>query len=248
MPKTVFKCTASYNGEPYSGWQKQKTDTTVQGTIEYALEKYFGHPVKTSGASRTDAGVHAFGQVFIFTVDTKLEPENIMAIMNDMLPPDIRIINAEKTGKSFHPRHNVRKKLYRYVIFNGRTMYPFYRGRCWHIEKRIDVSKMKEAAGFFRGVKDYYSFSGSGADTKTFEREVEKIRIKKAGNFIMVDFTARSFLYNMIRRMVSVMVSYALGDLSSADIEKLFSSRDRTLIKKIAPGEGLYLVKITYKN
>ncbi len=248
MPEKIFKCIVSYDGSDFSGWQKQKNAVTIQGTIEYALYKYFGFPVKIYGAGRTDAGVHAFGQVFNFSAETRLNGSNLLAIMNDMLPPDIKVIDVSEAGTKFSARHGVRKKFYRYVIYNSPVFYPFYSGKCWHVAEKINTKKLKESFSYFRGEKDYFSFSSSGSDPGSYTREIEKIKMSKIGRFIAIDFFGKGFLYNMIRKTVHIMACYALDRITGKEIEGIFARRDRSLIKSMAPAAGLYLVKIIYEK
>lgn len=246
--KRHFKCVVAYDGTNYYGWQKQGNFVTVQGLIEYCLEKMFGHKVKTMGASRTDAGVHAYGNVFAFTVVTPIEAKGVKSMLNSLLPEDIRIISAEEGDEFFHPRANVRRKFYRYVIYSATIPYPFYRHHAWHLDEKLDVRKMREVLEVFKGVKNYYSFSASGSPAKSYERSFDSIKIKKEGKFIIMDFQGKAFLYRMIRRVTACIVKYALGGITKQEIEKMFVTQDRQIMRDTAPGEGLYLVKIIYKK
>lgn len=250
MPKKIFKCIVSYNGTNYFGWQRQKDAPTIQGTIEYSLSKFFNREIKIIGASRTDAGVHSFGQVFSFQVDTEIEisASNIKSVLNDLLPQDIRIISASEVAQNFNPRYNVREKFYRYVIYNGKTLYPFYNNFCWHIQDRIDISKIKKILCLFRGEKNYYSFSGSGTDYDSYIRKVNNIKIKTKDKWIFIDFFAKSFLHFMIRKITGTLISFSMDKISEEEIEKMFIIKDRTISNKVAPPQGLYLVKIIYEK
>ncbi|HDT14595.1 MAG TPA: tRNA pseudouridine(38-40) synthase TruA [Firmicutes bacterium] len=248
MPKKNFKCTAAYKGTSFYGWQRQNDFLTVQGIIEYALEKHFGYAVKTMGASRTDAGVHAKGQVFNFFADTKLAGENIKPILNNLLPDEIRITGVREVNEKFKSRYNVRKKFYRYVIYNSGFIPPFFRENAWHVNKPLDVKKMEEIFPFFEGVKDYFSFSRSGSEAVQFERRVDGIKIKKNGKWITLDFFGKGFLYQQIRRMAAVFAAYAAGDIGREIISDMFAVRDRSVFRESAPACGLYLVKIIYEG
>jgi tRNA pseudouridine38-40 synthase len=237
----------SYKGSAYHGWQRQAKQVTVQGMIEFALEKFFGGEVKINGASRTDAGVHAYGQVFSFQLETRIPAFNIMRVLNDLLPPDIRIMDCREI-EGFHARWNVRKKFYRYLIHNSAIKYPFYEGLCWQLDGKLDVEKMRSALSLFKGKKDYTAFSGAGSQQKDFIRTVDSIKIQKQGKWIMIDFKAKSFLYNMIRKITAALVSHGLNEMSKHEIEQMFKTGDRSINRHMAPGEGLYLVKIIYNN
>jgi tRNA pseudouridine38-40 synthase len=248
MPKKNFKCVVSYNGTNYFGWQRQKNAPTIQGAIEYSLSRFFNKEIKIIGASRTDAGVHSFGQVFSFQTDTEIGGTNIKSILNDLLPPDIRIISSNEVSLDFNARYNVREKFYRYVIFIGKIKYPFYENFCWHITDRIDINKMKEILCLFQGEKDYYSFSGSGTDYKSHVRKINQINVKLKNKFIFIDFFGKAFLHFMIRKITGTIVSFSMDKISKEDIEKMFMVHDRTISNVVAPPQGLYLVKIIYER
>ena len=240
-----IKCIVAYKGTAYSGWQKQQKFLTIQGLIEYALFKLFGGEIKTTGASRTDAGVHAFGQVFNFCVETIIEPEGIKKMLNGLLPQDIRIKDCKEAPPHFSARHNAREKFYRYMIYNRRTMPPVYNDIAWHVYDRVDAKKINEILHLFKGKKNYFTFSAS-SDTKRYEREINSIKIKSVGPWIIMDFRGRSFLYNMIRRMVAAFIDYARGTTTIADVEKMFEESKRANLTSTAPAQGLHLVKIIY--
>jgi tRNA pseudouridine38-40 synthase len=244
-----FKCVVSYKGSNYSGWQKQKQKQimTVQGMLEFALQKFFGGEIKTTGASRTDAGVHAFGQVFSFMVETKLEGKGIKSVLNGILPPDIRIRSCDEASFDFSPRRDVKTKLYRYVIYNRQFMSPVFSDLAWHVHDSLDMAGMRTLLPLFKGRKNYFSFSAA-SDKEDHFREVKSIAIKKRGPWITLDFKGRGFLYNMIRRITAAMVEHAKGNLSFKDIEDLFKSEDRSKLTFTAPPHGLYLVKIIYER
>jgi tRNA pseudouridine38-40 synthase len=247
MNKKNFKCTVSYRGTAYYGWQRQTKFTTVQGMLEYALEKFFGREIKTTGASRTDAGVHAYGQSVSFQIETKMPAYNVMRVLNDLLPPDIRIMSCAE-AEGFNARWNVRKKFYRYLIHNSAITYPMFAGLCWQLPGRLDTGKMKKALPLFIGEKNYFSFSSSSEGHKDHVRKIDSIKIQRQGKWIIIDLKARSFLYNMIRKIVSSLVSFAQGELSLQDIERMFKKEDRSINKHMAPADGLYLVKIIYNR
>jgi tRNA pseudouridine38-40 synthase len=242
-----LKCTVAYKGTAYSGWQKQQNFPTVQGLIDYALFKLFGGEIKTTGASRTDAGVHASGQVFNFCVETKIEPEGVKKMLNGLLPQDIRIKECMEVDYNFSSRHNAREKFYRYLIYNRKTMPPIYNDIAWHVYDRLDPNKIHEILPLFKGKKNYFTFSAS-SDTKRYEREIKSIRIKVSGPWIIMDFKGRSFLYNMIRRMAAAFVDYAKGSTNMNDVEKMFEISDRSNLTSTAPAHGLQLVKIIYNK
>jgi tRNA pseudouridine38-40 synthase len=242
-----FKCTVSYKGTSFHGWQKQNNILTVQGLIEYALLRFFGGDIKISGASRTDAGVHAFGQVFNFKVETKTEPFGLKKALNGLLPPEIRIVKCVEAAEDFSSRHDAREKLYRYMIYNRPSMPPIYCDLAWHVYEKIDVAKVRSLFHLFKGKKNYFTFSAS-SDSDKFDREIRSIKIKRNGPWVMIDFKGRSFLYNMVRRMTAAFVEHAKGNISTEQIEKMFEIKDRANLTFTAPAQGLYLVRIKYKQ
>ncbi|MBP7793016.1 MAG: tRNA pseudouridine(38-40) synthase TruA [Candidatus Goldbacteria bacterium] len=248
MTKKNFKCVVSYNGTNYFGWQRQKNASTIQGVIEYSLSRFFNKEIKIIGASRTDAGVHAFGQVFSFQADTEIGGMNIKNILNDLLPPDIRIISSNEVSPDFNARYNVREKFYRYVVFNGKIKYPFYENFCWHVPDGIDINKMQEILFLFQGEKDYYSFSGSGTDYESYIRKINRINVKVRNKFIFVDFFGKAFLHFMVRKITGTLFSFSMDKISKEEIEKMFRVQDRTISNVVAPPQGLYLVKIIYER
>jgi len=243
-----FKCTVAYKGTSYYGWQKQRNFLTVQGILEYALEKIFAKQIKTHGASRTDAGVHAFGQVFSFKIETSLRPENVKNILNDLLPDDIVIKNAEEVNYDFTPRENVREKFYRYIVYNAPFLHPVYKGLCWQVEGRIDIGKIRQILPIFTGNKNYFSFSKSGSDDRQFVRSIDKLRVVKKNKWIYFDYEGQGFLYQMLRKITSVFIMFAKDKIEKGLVEEMFEKQDRRLFGYIAPPDGLYLMKITYNK
>ncbi|MCX8093439.1 MAG: tRNA pseudouridine(38-40) synthase TruA [Candidatus Goldbacteria bacterium] len=248
MSKKIFKCVVAYNGTNYYGWQRQKDAPTIQGTIEYTLSKFFNREIKIIGASRTDAGVHAFGQVFSFQIDIQIPAANIKSVLNDLLPPDIRIISVNEVNGNFNPRYNVKEKFYRYVIYNGKLLYPFYNNFCWHITQKINTEKICSILNLFEGEKNYFSFSGSGTDYESYIRKINKIKIKTKEKWIFIDFFAKSFLNFMIRKITGTLISFSFDKIKKEDIERMFEIQNRTISNTIAPAQGLYLVKIIYER
>ena len=243
-----FKCIVAYDGTNYFGWQKQNNCLTVQGTIEYCLEKIFNEKINTMGASRTDAGVHAFGQVFNFKVDTQINEDGMKKILNSLLPEDIVIKKVTIEDDKFYPRANVKKKFYRYLIYNSSFLPPVLRNYVWHIEEKIDIRKFYEIVDLFKGIKDFYSFSSSGSEAKETRKQIFNIKIKKQDKLIIFDFIGKSFLYNMIRKIVGAFVEYSLNKITKKEIEMMFEKQDRSILKTIAPANGLYLIKIIYEK
>lgn len=248
MARQNFKLTVSYNGADFYGWQRQEKFVTAQGMVEYCLEKFFGRKTLVKGASRTDAGVHAYGQVCSFMSDTPVPPEGLKKILNGLLPDGIRIVKASAEHESFCARYNVREKFYRYVICDSPFEYAFEKNFYWHTGGKIDINKMRELLPLFKGVKNYFSFSRANPDNRKYDRQINSIKITRKGRFIYLDFRGKSFLYNMIRKITAVFVMYSRGELAYADVERMFAEENRAIGRMLAPAGGLYLVKITYNK
>jgi len=219
---------------------------TVQGIIEYALQKLFEKKINITAASRTDSGVHAYGNVFNFKVETPYTADGLRSLVNTLLPSDIRIMACTVAHDKFSARNGARKKFYRYVIWNRPNMLPMHIDFAWHFRESLDVEKMKTAIPLFIGMKNYLTFSAAGTDTKRFERELKSVVIRKKGPWIIIDYKGKSFLHNMLRKVTAALVYYAKGSLTYAQLEEMFVKQDRSLMQYMAPPQGLYLVKIIY--
>src|SRR4051794_16316464 len=173
----TFKITLAYDGTGYVGWQRQANGVSIQGLIEDALRELDGRDVPVAGAGRTDAGVHALGQVAGFTIARAIGPEALVRALNAHLPPAIRIVHAEETAAAFHPRFGARQKTYRYQLWNGDVLSPFERGYAWHVPGPFDIDAMNAAAGRLVGRHDFAAFQAAGSSVATTEREIFSSRV-----------------------------------------------------------------------
>jgi tRNA pseudouridine38-40 synthase len=246
-----------YDGTAYQGWQIQKRGLTIQGIIEEKIFKITGNQSRVIGASRTDAGVHALGQVAAFRTESRLEPETIRRALNALLPRDIRVLEASEVDDSFHPRYNAKRKSYFYIISNQRDISAFLHRYTWLIEQPLELKSMLEAAEVLIGIHDFSSFKGSGGSSKNSVREVFSIDIERferldfmsvemKGEFIRIRIEANSFLRHMVRNIVGTLVEVGRGKMPSEDIEKILASHDRRLAGLTAPSNGLFLERIVY--
>jgi tRNA pseudouridine38-40 synthase len=228
---------------------------TIRGEVEYALQKLFGHKIKVTTASRTDAGVHSLVQVFNFKLKSQMPTTKIAPALNTILPKEIRIIAVKGAANTFHARYDAKGKVYEYLVFNGRTLPPFLKPYVWQVKPKLDLSAMKKAAKFLVGKKDFSSFCAAHSDDKDFVRKISQVTIKTRdvviweGNkfpVISIIVNGNGFLYKMVRNMVGTLVEVGLGKIAPADVKKILKARDRKKAGRTAPAHGLCLVRINY--
>ncbi len=243
--KKNLKCRIAYEGTAYSGWQKTETGPSIEGELEKALCQILQHPVKLQAASRTDAGVHAEGQVINFFTERETTLDRLKKSCNALLPSDIRMIEMTEAPKNFHPTLNAKSKEYHYSICIGSTQLPFHRRFSWHFVKPVKVSLMREAAALLIGEHDFSALTNEKQKNnirKVYQIEIEEwendhIRIRVAGNH---------FLYKMVRTIVGTLAYAGCGMLQMKDIADLLKSGDRTAAGMTAPAHGLILKKVNY--
>jgi len=250
-----FRITLQYDGSRYDGWQKQgNTDNTIQGKIEELLTKLFEQKVEIQGSGRTDAGVHALGQVASFQVDTDIGPAKVMEKMNIFLPKDIIVTDCRLTDARFHARLNAKSKTYIYRIVTGDVRPVFGRQYVlWHAEQ-LDVTSMRKAAEYLIGEHDYKSFLGNRHYKKSTVRTIESITITedviRAGDTefpeIKMAFKGNGFLPNMVRILTGTLLEIGEGKRKPEEMEGILSGCDRALAGPTAPAHGLALLKVEY--
>jgi len=243
-----YKMTVAYEGSPYSGFQIQENANTVEAEIRKALKVIFGDEYILLYSSRTDAGVHAIGQVIALEVDTLIPTWQIPHAINANLPETIVVSEVEEVEESFHPRYHAQYKTYRYLIYNDTFMNPLYNHNTYYIHKPLDINKMQEASQYFIGDHDFIAFSTQGSSVRSTERTIYEVAIEKQGHLIEITVTGSGFLYNMVRIMVGALVQVGLGFYEPEYIGKIILSKDRSLIKRVAPAKGLTLMKIVYHD
>ena len=246
--------TISYDGTPFSGWQRQPGRPTVQGEIERALTELCGQPVRIDGTSRTDAGVHALGQRASFHGRFGIPTANLRRALNDRLPGSIRILAVEEKPPGFHARYDCCGKEYHYRLVNGRGRSPFRRHFCWYLERPLDLAAMREAAQRLEGRHDFRCFQAAGGqERESTVRTLYRVRAaaavpfdSAAGRELRIRTAGDGFLYNMVRILVGTLVEVGLGRRDPAAIDALLASRDRTEAGPTAPARGLYLAEVYY--
>lgn len=235
-----------YMGTAYHGWQVQKTQTSVAETLEDALASVVGHPVKVTGAGRTDAGVHALCYVANFRTTSRIPCERLPLAANTRLPEDIVVFKATEVPEEFNAINSCLKKEYTYRIFNSRIRDPFYVNRVWFYPKKLDEAVMARAAEQFVGTHDFRAVRSVGTETRTTVRTVHYCTAERSGPVIELKVCADGFLYNMVRAIVGTCVYAAEGKLSPEDIPAILASGNRTLAGPTAPPDGLYMSNLWY--
>ena len=236
----------SYTGTAYHGWQVQKNASSVAETLEKALSSVVCHPVKVTGAGRTDAGVHAERYIANFRTDSRIPLERLPYAVNTHTPEDIAVSQALEVAEDFNAIGSCLKKEYTYRIYNSRIRDPFYVNRVWFYPKLLDEAVMAQAAAQFVGTHDFAAVRSVGTETRTTVRTVHYFDIQRRGQIIDCRVCADGFLYNMVRAMVGTCIYAAEGKLAPEDIPEILSSRNRTLAGPTAPPDGLYMTNLWY--
>lgn len=241
-----IKLTIEYDGKEYNGWQKQPNKLNIQGEIEKAIKQITGEKVELNASGRTDAGVHALGQVANFKTESKIPIEKFAIAINSQVKNSIRVIHAEEVEENFHSRYNCKQKTYRYIINNSAYGSSIYRNLEYHMPVKLDFEKMKEAIQYFEGEHDFKAFKSSGTSSKSSIRTIYKAIIKKNEDRIIIELTGNGFLYNMVRIISGTLVDVGLGKIAPNEIPKIIEGKDRTKAGKTLPPQGLFLVQVQY--
>jgi tRNA pseudouridine38-40 synthase len=246
-----------YDGTAYHGWQIQKDAETVQGVLEEAVFHLTGEHSPVIGASRTDAGVHAFGQVAVFRTSSHFDAGTIRRAFNAVLPRDIRVLSAEEVNDAFHPRDDAIRKRYFYMIANQRESSAFLFRYTWIVPQMLKMSLMEEASSVLIGQNDFAAFMGTGSDIKDTVREISSLSVEQCdgvvfmgvflnGNFLKITAEANGFLRHMVRNIVGTLVEIGRGRIPSHRMKEILDSRDRKNAGQTAPANGLFLERIDY--
>lgn len=247
-----IKLWIEYDGTSFAGWQVQPQKRTVQETLEKILSRMTQEKIHIIGASRTDAGVHALGQVANFATRSSLSCKKLLAALNGLLPEDISIPKIREVGPDFHANKKAMKKTYEYLIWNSRVRSALLRDRAWHLWIPLHLNDMRLAARYLVGRHDFSSFRGSHSNTKTSVRVIEKIAIHRKkmsrNSLIRIQVTGNGFLKYMVRNMVGTLAQVGQGKLTPEDLKRILQSKDRRKAGMAAPARGLYLKRIFYSD
>jgi tRNA pseudouridine38-40 synthase len=241
-----FKLIVEYDGTRYSGWQLQKAAPTIQSELTRAASKITNEPITIEGASRTDAGVHAIGQVAAFSTGSPIATGNLHRGLNALLASDIAVREMSEVSPEFDPRRDAKEKTYLYRVLNRPVKSALHEKRAWFVHWPLDLERMREAAGFMLGERDFSSFRAADSDSPHSIREIRSIDVEREGDFIDITVRGRAFLRHMVRIMAGTLVTVGEGRLEPGEVEAIIEARDRRAAPLTAPPWGLYLTKILY--
>jgi tRNA pseudouridine38-40 synthase len=243
----TIKLTVAYDGTGYVGWQRQATGESIQGLLEYALSRIDRRAVTVHGAGRTDAGVHATGQVASARLACAHDAATLLRAVNANLPAAVRVLDVAVMPPAFHARFSATGKTYEYRIWNGPTVPPTLRLYAWHVPQRLDVGTMERAAVALVGRHDFAAFQGAGSPTHTSLRRVTAAGWRRAADGTLVfEISGDGFLRHMVRSLAGTLVEIGQGRRDPDDLARLLASRDRARAGRTAPPQGLFLVKVEY--
>jgi tRNA pseudouridine38-40 synthase len=245
----TWRLVIEYDGREFSGFQRQKTDRTVQATLEDALTLFFGgERIIVHGSGRTDAGVHALGQVVSFRANTPRIPDRLRLGLNTMLPPDVSVIEADHAPDDFHARISAIGKRYRYVILARPDRSPFHNGRAWYLRRRINWDAVDEALTLFQGTHDFAAFRAASCTIRRTVRDVDRAQRTQVGQEQHLEFEGNGFLRYMVRILVGTAVEVGTGHRTLDDVRQALQTGERKLAGRTAPPDGLYLVNVHYRD
>jgi tRNA pseudouridine38-40 synthase len=241
-----FKMTVEYDGTDFSGWQRQENGPTVQASIEDALATMLHAPTVIRGAGRTDAGVHALGQVAHFDAEARIPPLGYQRGLNAILPRSIAIHSVVEAAPDFDARFSARGKLYRYRIWSGQTRSPMRDRYVWHLRRALDVGRMQEAANALVGRHDFAAFRASDCERKTTERTLARVSVERTDELVTIEVAGDAFLKNMVRIIAGTLAEVGFGKRPPADVQRILDGKDRRQAGVTAPPQGLTLVHVDY--
>jgi tRNA pseudouridine38-40 synthase len=245
MPR--YRLTLEYDGAPFVGWQRQQNGPSVQEALEGAVFAFCGETATAIAAGRTDAGVHAAGQVVHFDLARSVETDTLRDALNAHLRPQpIAVLDAERAPDDFHARFSAVARHYRYCILNRRAPPALLRGRAWHVPRPLDAEAMNDAAQALVGRHDFTTFRSAECQARTAEKTLDRLSVAREGACVVIEASARSFLHHQVRSMVGTLKLVGLGTWTRRDLEQALAARDRTACGPVAPPEGLTLMRVDY--
>jgi tRNA pseudouridine38-40 synthase len=244
-----LKLILSYDGTDFNGWQTQPGYRTVQETLESAIAQLTGEPrIRVNASGRTDAGVHALGQVVNFYSATQYPPEVLVRAINAHLPPDVVVREAADVAQAFDANRDARRKLYRYVIHDGPVVDPFLRRYQHHTRHRLDAEAMRRAAQPLHGRHDFHSFETDWPNRMSSTRTITHLAVNRFADWIWLDVEADGFLYNMVRAIAGTLINVGRGYWPQTQVAEILRAEDRALAGPTAPAQGLFLMRVTYEG
>lgn len=241
-----IKLVIQYDGSDFVGWQRQKNGRTVQQEIECAINKITAEDVTVVGSSRTDAKVHALNQVVHFDTNSTIPANRFKIALNDILPDDVSVISSKKVSPNFHARFDVKKKSYEYYLSTEKQFCPLKRKYMTHIEKILDIDKMRKCAELFLGTHNFKGFCSAQAQVKNFERTIYTLKITQKKDVYRFLITGSGFLQHMVRIIVGTLVEVGYGKILQETVKSAIDNGDRKLAGRTMPPQGLYLKKIYF--
>jgi tRNA pseudouridine38-40 synthase len=241
-----IRLTLGYDGTNYAGWQRQENALAVQQVVEQSLCKLTGENIAITGASRTDAGVHALGQVCHFDMQTNIPDAKLPLALNSKLPDDIRAYHAQTAGETFHARFDAKAKLYRYHVHQDAHAPVLERNARWHVPHPLDINLMNAEAGAMVGTHDYKAFCAAGSSAKTTVRTMFECGCARTGEHVEISIRGDHFLYNMVRILAGTLVEIGAGKRERGAIARAIASGNRLGLGQTAPPQGLVLERVYY--
>jgi tRNA pseudouridine38-40 synthase len=241
-----IKIILEYDGTGFAGWQYQPDQRTLQGELETAIKKISREDLRVTASGRTDAGVHALGQVVNFKTAAEMDAKAWLGALNHFLPPEMRTLEASEEPEEFSARYSAKGKQYGYIVLNRYIPSPLKRNYSWHVPMPLDVEAMKEGAAHLIGEHDFTSFRAVNCDAVNPVRTLRLLEIQLDGNRIFFSLEASGFLRHMVRTVVGTLVEVGKGRFAPGDVKDMLQARDRTKAGPTAPGQGLYLVHVEY--
>lgn len=242
----------AYDGTEYCGWQKQNNAITVEGVLTKALEELLREKVEVIGASRTDSGVHAMGNIAVFDTESKIPAEKFAIALNHYLPEDIRVQSSDEVCKEYHPRYQKTEKIYEYAVLNTKIALPTYKRYSYHVYQKLNISEIKKAAKVLEGEHDFSAFCSAGSQVKSKVRTIYEISVEETpvpfsnGNLLRFRVHGNGFLYNMVRIIVGTLLEVGMGRRTVENVEEAILTGNRQKAGPTAPPQGLLLAEIRH--